>query len=188
MGKNRELFCRHFDVPGYSDVAEMLEREQIDIAAPILPVDPNPQVVIACAEAGVKGILCEKPLAASLADADRMVAACRQRGIKFGAGDLDCNLPAYRRAWEVIDLGVLGPVRCIDFFGGSGSEMSGGGCQQFSLLRMSAGGAEVAWVMGWVSDDPLSDHDQGGAGYLRFTNGVEGFIRRQADGRGRGLR
>ena len=36
--ENLELFCGRFNVPGYSDYKEMLEKEQIDIAAPILPV------------------------------------------------------------------------------------------------------------------------------------------------------
>ena len=78
-------------------------------------------------------------------------------------------------------------VLCIDgLLGGPGGEMSGGGCQRFTLMRHFAGCAEVAWMMGWVSDDPLSDHDQGGAGYVRFTNGIEAFIYGDKDARGRG--
>ena len=185
--ENLELFCGRFNVPGYSDYKEMLHKEEIDIAAPILPVGPNPSVVIGCAEFGVKAILCEKPLSATLEDADRMVEACRSRGIKFGAGDMDRNLPAYWKAREFIESGEIGEVQSISVSGGSGSEMSGGGCQRFSLLRMFAGDADVAWVIGWVADDPVSDHDQGGAGYIRFVNGVEGFIHREPDARGAGF-
>ncbi len=46
-------------------------------------------------------------------------------------------------------------------------------------MRLFADDADVAWVIGWVADDPVSDHDQGGAGYLRFVNGVEAFMHRQ---------
>ena len=185
--ENRELFCGRFGVPGYADYREMLEREEIDIAAPILPVRPNPDVVIGCAEAGVKAILCEKPMAVSLEDADRMVAACGSRGIKFGAGDLDRNLPSYRKVREMIDAGEFGDVKSITFTGGGGSELSGGGCQQLSLMRLFAGDLDVAWVTGWVADDPTSDHDQGGAGYFRFVNGVEAVWHREADARGTGF-
>lgn len=185
--ENRALFGERFGVPQYADYREMLARESIDIAAPILPVRYNPEVVVGCAAAGVRGILCEKPLAASLEEADRMVAACRERRITFGAGDLDVNLPAYRQAREVIASGELGAVRSIDFHGGSGSEISGGGCQILSLMRMFAGFEEAAWAIGWMAGDPFSDHDQGAAGYVRFVNGVEAFIHRQPDGRGRGL-
>ena len=43
--ENLALYCEYYGVPGYSDYREMLEKEQIDIAAPILPVRPNPEVV-----------------------------------------------------------------------------------------------------------------------------------------------
>ena len=144
------------------------------------PSDQTREVVIGCAEAGVRAILCEKPIAATLADADRMVEACQSRGIKFGSGDLDRNLPQYWKALEIIESGELGEVKSINFIGGSGTEMSGGGCQLFSLMRMFADDADVAWVVGWVADDPESDHDQGVAGYLRFTNGIEAFMHREA--------
>ena len=52
--------------------------------------------------------------------------------------------------------------------------MSGGGIQRYSLMRLFAGDADVEWVTGWVDDDPWSDDDQGGAGYVRFVNGIEG--------------
>jgi predicted dehydrogenase len=181
--ENLEIFCRRFNIPGYADHREMLEKEEIDIAAPILPVQPNPDVVMDCAEAGVKAILCEKPIAARLQDADRMVAACKSRGIKFGSGDLDVNLPDHGKARGMIDSGEFGDVKSITFYGGSGTEMSGGGCQLFSLMRFYAGSVDVSWMTGWVANDAWSDYDQGGAGYVRFVNGVEGFIHRESDSR-----
>jgi predicted dehydrogenase len=185
--ENLELYSGFFGVPGYADYREMIEKEQIDIAAPILPVGPNPEVVIGCAEAGVKAILCEKPLGTTLAETDRMVEACASRGIKFGAGDMDRNLPYYWQARQLIDAGELGEVCSITFVGGSGVEISGGGCQQLSLMRHFAGDAEVDFVIGWVSGDPFSDEDQGAAGYVRFVNGIEATLQRQRDARGSGF-
>lgn len=195
--ENLEVFCKRFQVPGYTDYREMLAKEDVDIAAPILPVGPNPSVVIGCAEAGVKGIMCEKPFAPSLNEADAMVAACRANGVRIGAGDLNMNLPAYQQAKEIIDSGEIGEVKSIQFFGGGGSELSGGGIQQFSLTRMFVGGsgtelsgadfAEVAWCIGWVDDDPWKDYDQGGSGYFRFVNGVEASFSRERDARGVGF-
>ena len=40
--ENLELYCKYYDVPGYSDYRKMLQKEQIDIAAPILPVQTKP--------------------------------------------------------------------------------------------------------------------------------------------------
>ena len=177
--ENLDLFCERFDVPGYSNYEEMIEQERIDIALPILPVTPNPEIVIRCAQSGVKGIGCEKPMAASLAQADEMVAQCRTHNVVLAAGDLDVNLPHYARARDLIDSGLIGEVRTINVMMGSGAQLSGGHIQQFSLTRFFAGGADVAWVIGWVSGDPESDYDQGGAGYIRFVNGVEAFFDRR---------
>ncbi len=69
---NLAIFLERFSVTGYADYHEMLAQEEIDIAAPILPVSPNPKVVIDCARAGVRAIYCEKPMAASLAESDAM--------------------------------------------------------------------------------------------------------------------
>ncbi|MBM3933909.1 MAG: Gfo/Idh/MocA family oxidoreductase [SAR202 cluster bacterium] len=87
--ENLELFKQRFKLnTGYSDYREMLEKENLDIVAPILPVGPNPDVVIGCARSGkVKAIFCEKPMAISLEQADTMVEECRKRGIKFASGD-----------------------------------------------------------------------------------------------------
>ena len=102
---NLQIFLDHFDVPGYADYHDMLAQENLDIAAPILPVKPNPQVVIDCARAGVKAIYCEKPMAASLQEADDMVAACAARNIVFAAGDAYRNMPQHWKAKALIDAG-----------------------------------------------------------------------------------
>ena len=170
---NLELFCKRFGVPGYSNYKDMLRNENIDIAVPILPVSINPDVVLGCAESEVKAIGCEKPVAAVLSDADQMVETCRERGIKFSAGDLDRNFPEYWQARKLIEEGAIGDVVSINMLKGGITEMSGGGCQLFSLIRMFAFDSEVSWVIGWVSDDPWSDYDQGVGGYIRFSNGIE---------------
>ena len=170
--ENADLFRKRFGVPVYEDYREMLRNESIDIAAPILPVSANYEVVMGCAEYGVKGILCEKPITDSLANADEMVAACRSKGIAFGCGDLDRNLPDYRKAKAVIDSGEIGEVVAIDLHAGSSHEWD---IQGLSLTRLFADDAEAAWVIGWVTGDPFSDHDQGQAGYIRFANGIEAF-------------
>ena len=85
----------------------MLAKEEIDIAAPVLPVSANPEVVIACAEAGVRAIFSEKPIAASLQEADRMVEVCRSRGIPFASGDSWRNLPQFRQFRSMVDRGEV---------------------------------------------------------------------------------
>ena len=173
--ENLALFCERFDVPGYGDYQEMLKKEQIDIAAPILPTIGNPEVVLGCAAAGVKAVFCEKPMSASLEDADRMVAACRSRGIKFAAGDAFRNLPQYWAAREMIEAGEIGEVQSINLYDAT-STISGAGCQGLSLMRMFAWDADIFQVVGHVMTDPLSYDDQDMGGYVQFSNGIECLV------------
>lgn len=173
--ENLAFFCERFDVPVYADYEEMLEKEHIDIAAPILPTSANPEVVLRCVTAGVKAIFCEKPMSASLEDADRMVQVCRSRGIKFAAGDAYRNLPQYWSAREMIEAGEIGDILSINLYDAT-STISGAGCQGLSLMRMFAWDADVDQVVGHVMTDPFSDDDQDMGGYVRFSNGIECLV------------
>lgn len=141
--------------------------------------------MIGCTKlSSIKAIQSEKPLAATLAYAYRMVQACRDRGIKFAAGDMDRNTQDYWDGRKLIDEGAIGQVKAINILYGSGLEISGGGCQFLSLARLFAGDAEVDWVIGRMAADPSSDYDQGAAGYIRFSNGIECFMTRTANAKG----
>lgn len=181
-----DLFCGRFDVPGYHDYKEMLEKEDIDIAAPILPVKHNPQAVIDCAHAGVKGIFCDKPIAASLEEADRMVEECRELKVPVVAGDMFRNDPDMWKARGLVESGEIGEVITINVYGTGGNQGSGQGCRSFTDMAMFAGDREIDWVVGWVTGDPAdsklvevdewSDNDQGMGGYLRYASGIECFL------------
>ena len=174
--ENLKLFCERFNLAsGYDSYDEMFRKEQIDIAAPVLPVQANPRAVVAAARAGVKAVFCEKPIAANLEDADRMVEECRSRGIPFACGDAFRNYPQFWQAKEMIDAGELGEVRIINLYQPT-AEISGGGCQGLSVMRLYADDADVDWVVGWVAGDPWSDEDQNMGGYVRFGNGIEAHI------------
>ena len=183
--ENLELFCERFNVKAsYSDYEEMLAKEDLDVAAPVLPVRANADAVVASARAGVKAVFCEKPLTGSLEDADRMVEECRSRGIHLAAGLVPRNYPQHWKAREMIEAGELGEVQSINTYDGNGQ----GGCHGMNMARMFARDAEVDWVVGWVEGDPFSDYQEGytegeqgfGAigGHIRFSNGIECFCHR----------
>ena len=174
---NLEIFLERFPVKGYADYHEMLAVEELDIAAPILPVGPNAKVVIDCARApGIKAIYCEKPMAVNLEEADQMVEECASRGIHLASGDTFRNMPQHWKVKRLIDSGAIGEVHSINLYQPT-NEISGGGCQGLSVLRLFAGDADVDWVTGWC-DDPATDHDQNMGGLVHFANGIEGFIHR----------
>ena len=157
----------------------MLRQEELDVVAPILPVEPNPDVVTEClCWPGVKAVYCEKPMAASLEDSDRMVAAAEEHGVAFAAGDAYRNMPQHWKVRALIDSGALGEVRSLNLYQAQ-SEISGGGCQGLSVLRLFANDAPVERVTGWCSGDPWDDGDQNMGGVVRFANGIDGFIHNQ---------
>ena len=84
---NLALACRRFDARGYSSAEEMYANEELDIVDCVLPVRYNPDMVVLAAErSGAKGIVSEKPIAAKLSDADRMLEACTSRGDSVAGG------------------------------------------------------------------------------------------------------
>src|SRR4030095_1342929 len=65
--------------------------------------------VVQAAEAG-KHVLCEKPMATTIADAVRMLQACRRAGVTLGMAFNLRQHPAYRRARELVAAGTLGRI------------------------------------------------------------------------------
>lgn len=71
------------EVRGYTDYREMLARESPDIVSVATPDHAHADIVTEACRSGVKGIYCEKPIATTLADADRMIAAASAAGISM---------------------------------------------------------------------------------------------------------
>ena len=62
---------------------EMLAQANVDIVSVCTMDNLKGPVTIAAAGAGARGILCEKPMAFHLDEADRMIAACDRAGAKL---------------------------------------------------------------------------------------------------------
>ena len=173
---NLELALRRFSARGYSTAEEMYANEQLDIVDCVLPVQFNPDMVVLAAEtSGAKGIVSEKPIAASLVDADRMVAACEANGIPWQGGNVDRSISQLWEARAMIEAGEIGEVLNINLY-----ELTmQGGCQGLSVAHMFAQDADIDWVTGWTNGDPFGESDDeylGIGGYVRYANGVECFI------------
>ncbi len=97
------------------DIDDFLARKDIDAVAVLTPSGMHPAHVIACARAG-KHVVVEKPMALRLQDADDMIRACDQAGVKlFIVKQNRFNVPVVK-AREALDAGrfgrlILGTVR-----------------------------------------------------------------------------
>ncbi len=94
----------------YLDYREMFAREKLDIVCIATHPGLHRPIVEAAVAAGVKGILCEKPLALSLADADALVAACRSAGCVLSVNHSRRWDPAHRQAKAMVEQGLIGEL------------------------------------------------------------------------------
>jgi len=107
-----DAFCSRWEVPAaYQDYRDMIEKEKPDIISICTPQESHSEITIFAAKHGVRGILCEKPMAASVDEADRMVEAVQLNGVSFNLGvnrrfRMDCGI-----ARRLIDDGELGEIR-----------------------------------------------------------------------------
>ena len=67
----------------YHDYRAMLEEQRPDIVAVATPPGVHREQVIAAAEAGARGVFCEKPMGLSLGECEDMIAACEASGTKL---------------------------------------------------------------------------------------------------------
>lgn len=89
-----ETFARDFGArTWYADWRALLQDEAIDAVCLATPVHLHAEQTIAAAEAG-KHVLCEKPMALTVAECDRMLAACR-------ASNVVLSVAYYRRFYPV---------------------------------------------------------------------------------------
>ncbi len=80
---------------------------QADAIYVATPAGMHAQQVRACAEAG-KHVLCEKPLGMSVAEAEKMIALCEQKGVKLGCAFMMRFVAQHREACALIEQGRLG--------------------------------------------------------------------------------
>ncbi len=158
----------------YQDAQDMYREIVPDIAAVVLPGKYIKEAVIASAQAGVKGVSTDKPIEARLADADEMVAECEKRNVVFAGGNLQRALSEVQEAASWLRQGDYGELRGASVHGWGG-EISGGGCQHISVLRLLAQ-AEVTEVMAWGEpEEALQGNSDAGLiinGHFRLSNGL----------------
>jgi predicted dehydrogenase len=98
-----------------TDWREVLDRDDIDIVDVCVPGHLHAEVAIAALEAG-KHVIAEKPLANTMAEAEKMVAtakAARERGVHSMVGFNYRRVPALALAKRHIAAGRLGDVRQV---------------------------------------------------------------------------
>ena len=87
----------------------MLQNSELDALYVALPTGMHREAVERAAEAGVN-LLCEKPLAATLADAEAMVAACSRSGVRLMTAYMSRFGDVYTEALRIVREGSIGDI------------------------------------------------------------------------------
>ena len=95
----------------YTDFRQMLAEVRPDLVSVVTPEQAHCEAVVAAAEAGAKGIICEKPLAMDLTETSRMIEACRRAGAVLTVSHQRHYGPQYTAARERIERGAIGKVQ-----------------------------------------------------------------------------
>ncbi len=105
---NAKAFAERFGIPRhFTDYRQMLAMPEIDMVVVGAPNDVHCQIALDAAAAG-KHLVMEKPLALNLVEADRMIAACREAGVKLMYAEELCFAPKYVRLKQLLESGALG--------------------------------------------------------------------------------
>lgn len=95
------------DVPQYTDYREMLEKERPELVAIATESGKHAAIALDCIEAGCNLII-EKPIALSLSDADAILKAAKEKGVKVCANHQNRFNKSVQKIREALEEGRFG--------------------------------------------------------------------------------
>ena len=188
-----EAFGARYRVPAFHSIDEMLRTTGIDVVSVLTPSGMHADHTVAVARAG-RHIVVEKPMALTLTDAQRMIAACDKADVRlFVVKQNRFNVPVVK-AREALDAGrfgklVLGTVRvrwCRDQSYYDNDSWRGTWAQDGGVLANQA--SHHVDMLGWFMGEVESVHaravtalvniqaEDTAVATLKFRNGALGVI------------
>jgi UDP-N-acetylglucosamine 3-dehydrogenase len=162
----------------YTDYHEMLEKEGLDIVSICTWPHLHAEMVIAAAEAGVKAVHCEKPMAPTFGEALTMVETCKARGVQLTFNHQRRFGAQFRKAREVLRSGAIGELVRLE---GVCPNLCDWGTHWFDMMFFYNDETPAEWMIGQIDiRDGKSVfglmHEGQGLSYVHFQNGVFGLM------------
>jgi predicted dehydrogenase len=172
----------------YDSYDALLAADEVDAVYIPLPNHLHPEWAIRAAAAG-KHVLCEKPLATTAADAERMIAAADDAGVVLMEAFMYRLHPSWVAVRDVVASGRLGRLTAVQSWfsyynddpgnirnirTAGGGALYDIGCYNISLSRLIFG-AEPVRVQASVVFDPVMDVDVLASAILDFPDGQATF-------------
>ena len=184
----REQYREEYGIAqGFATVEEMLGAVKPDLVSVCTWHLLHPAPTVAAARAGVKGVICEKPMAVGMGLADEMVQACEESGTKLVISHQRRFTPGWEKARELVQGGAIGELVQVDSKVGAG--LLNCGTHAIDGVRFILGDPETQWVMGAVErqserferDTPIED---GCMALVHTAGGIQLFIQSDLDSHG----
>jgi predicted dehydrogenase len=163
----------------YENYRDMLASEELDIISICTWPPLHCEMTVAAAESGVQAVLCEKPMALNLREADRMLEACEATGTKLVIGHQHRFDSQTVNAIQLLKGSAIGELQSI--FGHCSSDLLTNGTHVVDLIRYFVDDVPIRWIMGQIdrpSDKINFGHrvEHNAIGHWRFENGVYAMI------------
>lgn len=156
----------------FTDCQRMLEESVPDIVSIATPPESHRSIVKACAAAGVRLVVCEKPLATSSKDAVAMVEACHASGTILLVNHWRRFEPLLQGARALLHERIGTPTRAVAAYC---QGLWTGGTHMADLLRWFLG--EVGWVAAWKTEGSDEGGEEAGADLiLMFRGGTRALV------------
>jgi len=173
----RKRFAEELGVAAYVDAGEMLDALKPDIVSICTPNPTHAPLTILAAERGAKGIVCEKPMAMDLPEADAMLRACRENNARLIVGHQRRFEQSFVVAKQLLDSGAIGRLLRMEANIGDWDLMSWG-THWLDIFRFYNNDEPTEWVFGQIdTHDPKrlfgNPCERSGFAKIRYTNGVE---------------
>jgi predicted dehydrogenase len=172
----------------YGTYEALLADPDIDVVYIPLPNHLHLEWTMAAARAG-KHVLCEKPLALTAADAQRMVNVCANEGVRLMEAFMYRLHPSWEAVRQMVHGGRIGPLRSIDSWfsyynddpanirnqlDAGGGALYDIGCYCINVSRLLFDG-EPSGISAAVHRDPATGVDVLTSALLEFPNGTATF-------------
>ena len=178
--ERRLKFDESYGIVGlYENYRDMLVNEELDIISICTWPPLHCEMTIAAAESSAQAILCEKPMALNLGEADRMLQACEATGTKLIIGHQHRFDSQAVNAIELLKGNAIGELQSI--FGHCSSDLLTNGTHVVDLIRYFVDDSPIGWVMGQIdrpSDKVNFGHhvEHNAIGHWQFENGVYAML------------
>jgi predicted dehydrogenase len=164
----------------FTNPGEMFRQAQPECLIVSTTAPSHCEYTCAAAEAGVRFILCEKPMATSLDQCDQMIRVCQERGVKLAINHPMRFMEQYTEPRRIIQSDAFGGLCSVTVIAGN-LGLSMNGTHLFEMFRFMTD-EDPAEVTGWLMPEKVPNprgpefEDRGGAVRVTTASGKRLYV------------